>query len=136
MMVRGVETTLRAVWFDLDGTLYDQRRLRLRMLLELSGYILKDRHAVRDIKVLYRFRKAREELSDGGADNVSKKQLGMTAEKLSVPPALVRKITEEWLYRRPLKHLAACRFPQTDVFFDALREHGIKIGVFRKESSC
>ena len=120
----------RGVIFDLDGTLYEQRGLRLRMLAELAGDIFRNRHAVRNIKILYRFRKAREELSAGGADNVSARQIALAAERSSVPPRLVEEVTGEWLYRRPLKHLSACRFPQVEVFFGALRSRGIKIGVF------
>ncbi len=121
---------VKGVVFDLDGTLYDQRGLRLRMLLELAGHIFRSRHAVRDIRVLSRFRKAREELSAAGADNISRRQLDMTAEKLSLPPAVVEEIAAEWLYRRPLKHLSACRFTEADVFFGLLRNRGVKIGVF------
>lgn len=61
-MIRSEENT-QALIFDVDGTLYDQGKLRRRMFFELLCRFVKKPRLVRDIQVLYRFRKNREILS-------------------------------------------------------------------------
>lgn len=121
---------IRGVIFDVDGTLYDQRRLRMMMLPELGRYIFQNKHAIRNIKIISHFRRTREELASNEADNVFQRQLIIPANYLSVPPQLIEELVDEWIYRRPLKYMLACRFPLVDTFFEALRVRGTKIGIF------
>lgn len=123
-------TKIKGVVFDVDGTLYDQRRLRLMMLGALLGHLFSDRNAIREIRVLRYFRQAREYLADKEAGGVSEHQVKMVADKLSVDPHNVSDIVEKWIYTKPLDHVFACRYPMVDSFFEALSRRGIKIGIF------
>lgn len=116
--------------FDVDGTLYDQRKLRIMMLTELCRHVLLNKNALLEIKVLSRFRKLREVLAEEEENNVSSRQLNMVADTLSISPERVADIVERWIYKKPLKYMQACRFEMVDDFFDALRKQGIKIGIF------
>lgn len=121
---------IKGVIFDVDGTLYDQRRLRLKMFRMLAGRLFADRHAFHEIRVLRYFRKVREYLADKEVSGVSQQQLSMVADKLSIDPQSVADIVEKWIYNMPLDHMAACRFPMVDSFFEALARRGVKIGIF------
>jgi HAD superfamily hydrolase (TIGR01549 family) len=121
---------VRGVIFDVDGTLYDQRRLRMMMLLEFGRSLFQKRRAIRDVKIINCFRKNREKLALNEEINISSRQLLDVANAFSIDPNIVAEIVDEWIYKRPLKYMQACRFSHVDIFFRALRGYGIKIGIF------
>ena len=99
---------IRAVLFDVDGTLYRQRRLRLRMAAELASLAI--RHPWRAPKVwrvLSTFRRAQEHVrrTGGGASQ----QLQWTARHARATQTEVAAIVDEWMQTRPLKYLVSCR---------------------------
>jgi phosphoglycolate phosphatase/putative hydrolase of the HAD superfamily len=121
---------VRGVVFDVDGTLYDQRKLRMMMLTEIGGYFAKNANAIGDLRILHHFRKVREELAKSEANNVRNQQFEKVARKLSTSPEHIADVVENWIYKKPLKYMEASRFAMVDVFFDALRLRGLKIGIF------
>ncbi len=121
---------VRGVVFDVDGTLYDQRRLRAMMLIELLGHALKSRKGMQDIHILHHFRRVREELAESEAAGVLDRQFAMVAGKLAVSRERTADVVEEWIYRRPLKYMGLSRFYMVDEFFGALRDSRVKIGIF------
>ena len=48
---------MKAVIFDVDGTLYDQRKLRLRMLSDMFAALLCHPRDLYDFKIIWDFRK-------------------------------------------------------------------------------
>jgi len=145
------------VVFDLDGTLYDARRLRLRM----AAWLLADAARHRSLQVartLTTFRRMRESLAEAGA-RASAEASGLTAQmtrtegrpgeaplacpgvdflrlqyrlpaqRLGCRPAEVQARVEDWMERRPLRWLAACRRPGIAALFDALRAQGKQVAV-------
>lgn len=121
---------IRGVIFDVDGTLYNKRKLQAMMFLELCGYLFQNKYAFRDIKIISQFRKVREQLASDETDNVLQQQIIIPANDLSLSPQVVSAVIDEWIYRRPLKYMFACRFPKVDTFFNVLKRRGIKIGIF------
>lgn len=121
---------IKGVIFDVDGTLYDQRRLRFMMLCVLVKKMFADGNILREIKVLRHFRKVREYLADKEVSGVSRHQLMMVADRMSIEPQDVADIVEKWIYNKPLDYITACRFPMINSFFEALERQGIKIGIF------
>ncbi len=120
----------RAFLFDLDGTLYDQPQLRRRMAFELLRSVLINPSRLRDVKILRAFRTLREERRAERKCSLDAAQYRWTADRLGVDEAIVRRITAEWIFSRPLKHLQACRPPGLLELFARLRQQEIKIGVF------
>jgi len=118
------------VVFDLDGTLYDQRRLRLLMATQLIGYVLRSG----DIRLPHRlqtFRKVREELSDGERnEDFRPHQYRIPAARLRVDEAEIRNLVGEWMETRPLVHLRSCRYPGVAELFQVLRANGKAIAVY------
>ncbi len=128
-------SNIRAVLFDLDGTLYHQPPLRILMALELStlplnvGSLAKTRSILQIIK---HFRSMREELRDLGSpsDWLDELQYRHPAAAVGVGPDEVRRIVGEWIYHRPLKYIKWCRRRGVGSFFAEAQRRGIKIGVF------
>ncbi len=134
MLPTPVASLIRAVLLDLDGTLYHQRPLRWRMLLDLGLAPLTagPRAAARTLRHLRAFRHVREELRDLGcpAEPLEELQYSQTAERLGDEAQAVRETVLEWMHRRPLRHLPACRRAGLPAFLDAQRARGLELGVF------
>ena len=121
---------IRGVIFDLDGTLYDQHRLRARIFAELVVHLaLQPSHWV-DVVGLIRFRKLRERLADVKAKNAAQLQYALVSKSLGLPESRVVAFVDEWIERRPLPHLRAARLSGVAEFFVMLRARSIRIGVF------
>lgn len=121
----------KAVIFDVDGTLYDQPKLRRCMTGELLRYVLRSPlHGLRAVFVLTAFRRLREKLPELEVQNLAHVQYSMTAAKLGYPPEQIRSIVQEWMFRRPLRHLASCKLAGLDEFLGFLRERNVPAAVF------
>lgn len=116
------------VAFDVDGTLYDQRRLRLRMMRDMGWHVLRARSL--DVPaVIGRYRHLREELGDAEQDGFEDELVRRTGLATGRDEHRVRAIAHEWMDRRPLPYLATCRYDGVARLFDGLRRHGKRIGV-------
>ena len=120
---------IRLVVFDVDGTLYDQRRLRRRMALELLKHLAWSRAGRRKIRILQTFRRIRETLADQEAEHVIARQYEDPAAELKISAEEVRAVTDEWIERRPLPLLAGCAEPGVVQLFAQLRHAGRTIAV-------
>lgn len=128
-------SNVRAVLFDLDGTLYYQLPLRILMGLELTtlpaylGSMEKTRSVLKTIK---KFRPMREELRHLGnpSEVLDELQYHQAAVAVGVEPTEVKRIVCEWMYHRPLKYLKLCRRKGVMAFCAEAQRRGIKLGVF------
>ena len=122
----------QAFIFDVDGTLYNQGQLRKRMLFELLCHLAKKHRFIRDINVLYTFRKKREILSRGHGDIgcLEDRQYAAVADELGMGIEEVRHVVNEWIFEKPLNYLAACIYPGVRDLFSILLKEKIKIGIF------
>ena len=126
------EARIRAVLFDLDGTMYRQKPMRALMAMELITLaITNPLRAPVSWRVLSEFRKAQETLrgqeTPGGAAIA---QLELTARRTGLSRDEVDTIVAEWMLERPLKHLPRCRAEGLLPLIDFLARRGIKMGVF------
>ena len=126
------EARIRAVLFDLDGTMYRQKPMRALMAMELVTLAIT--HPLRapvSWRVLSEFRKAQETLR--GQDTprgAAIEQLELTARRTGLTRDQVDTIVAEWMLERPLKHLPRCRAAGLLPLIDFLARRGIKMGVF------
>jgi HAD superfamily hydrolase (TIGR01509 family) len=103
---------VRAVLFDLDGTLYRQRPLRALMMMELAGLpFAAPGQASRRIRILSAFRRAQERLrtEEHQPGLSATAQVEQAARDAAVPEAEVEALVNEWIFRRPLKYLRRLR---------------------------
>jgi phosphoglycolate phosphatase len=122
-------STIDLVIFDVDGTLYDQRRLRLGMLRQLIGHAWQTR-SLDTLLILRTFRRVREALGEQAGADFMMQQYAQTASRHGTTPAVVRALTDEWMERRPLPLLAACRYAQVAELFAGLRAAGKRVAAF------
>jgi len=118
----------KTVVFDVDGTLYDQRRLRLAMAVRLTVEFLKtgDTRLLRTIRT---FRSCRETHEFIGA-NLESDQYEVPARILKLDPDYVRSVIEDWMEKRPLVTLGKCLYPHVDRVFASLRRSSKTICIF------
>lgn len=117
------------VVFDVDGTLYDQRRLRLAMLRCLLAATWQTR-SLDTLRTLRTFRHVREALGDRPEADFMRLQYARTAARHHKTEGEVRALTDEWMERKPLPFLAGCRYPHLDTLFAGLRGAGKQVAVF------
>ena len=122
-------TTIDLVVFDVDGTLYDQRRLRLAMLRQLLGHAWQTR-SLDTLLTLRTFRRVREALGERAGADFMALQYAQTASRHGKTPGAVRALTDEWMEQRPLPLLAACRYAQVAELFAGLRAAGKRVAAF------
>ncbi len=127
----GGAARIRALLFDLDGTLYRQGQMRALMALELATLaISRPLQAPVVWRVLSEFRKAQEVLRRDETNHCAADQLEIAARHTGVSVDRVEAIVREWMIVRPLKHLKRCRADGVVPLLDFLSRLGIKVGVF------
>jgi HAD superfamily hydrolase (TIGR01549 family) len=122
---------VRAVLFDLDGTLYRQAPVRRRMALELMTMAVSaPRLAASRWRALSAYRRAQEHLRRDGAVVSEASQIAPAAEESGLTRADVERLVNEWMHRRPLRHLRRCRAAGIDELLAFLDGAGVPAGVF------
>ena len=119
----------QAVVFDVDGTLYEQGPLRRRMAAELLLHVALRPWRVGLLRRLGCFRRQRELISERELEGAARLQYELPAAELGVSAERIRADVEEWIERRPLRHLGACRVEGVRRFLDHLRAGGVRLGV-------
>lgn len=119
---------IRLVVFDLDGTLYDQRRVRAAMAVRLlwATLLTRDPNLTRTLRI---FRICREELGDAQSPDFLDLQYSLCAERSGRSIEDVRNLTAEWMERRPLALLRKARATAVTRFFQALSATGRTIAI-------
>ena len=126
---------IKAVLFDLDGTLYRQSRLRLMMAGELAvapWFQHAPWRVSRVWRMLQAFRHVREELRALGRpdDPLERLQYSVAAERAGVGTGEMESVVREWIFTRPLKYLSQVVRPGTAEVLGRLRDRGLPLGVF------
>ena len=99
---------IRAAVFDVDGTLYDQPRVRKSMAKKLLAFYLLHLGRIRELLGIFYFRKIREESAWQAAG--MEEQAGEASRRagLKDPPRLLAAI-RKWMFDEPLPLIAAYR---------------------------
>ncbi len=116
------------VVFDVDGTLYEAGALRGAIARRLMLEAWRTR-SLRTPWVLRVFRQVREALGEEETADFLRLQYERTAQRVGVQACEVRRLVHEWMERRPLPLLRACRAPQVERAFEALRTAGKRVAV-------
>jgi HAD superfamily hydrolase (TIGR01549 family) len=122
---------IRAVLFDLDGTLYQQRAMRTLMAIELMAIVFsRPLRAGRTWRTLAVYRKTQEQLRFASrSGRVSGTELRVAAERAGLTAEEVEQIVNEWMFERPLKYLRWCRAAGVFDLLAFLDRKGLKTGV-------
>jgi putative hydrolase of the HAD superfamily len=120
----------KAVIFDVDGTLYDQTKLRLRMVRDMIACVLRRPDRFFELRILWRFRSLRAKHAAEGPADLESRQYVWAAQAEGVSPEKVCTVVMEWMFTRPLAYLPSCRYPGAQDLFAQLQRQGIPIGIF------
>jgi putative hydrolase of the HAD superfamily len=120
---------IRLVAFDVDGTLYSQRPLRLRIGRDMVLHTIAKRD-LSAIGVITAYRRIRERLGEEGVVDFDRVLIAETAKATSMSSESVRRIVTEWIETRPLRYLRSCLFSGVPQLFAGLQLTGRKIGIF------
>jgi HAD superfamily hydrolase (TIGR01549 family) len=124
-------TGVRAVLFDVDGTLYRQAPVRAAMALEMAQAAVWSPVRMANVaRILSVFRRTREALRcEGETVHVLERvQYARCGERIGLGADEVRAVVSEWMMTRPLKHLRRARRSGVTALLAALSQQGLRIG--------
>ena len=126
---------LKAIVFDLDGTLYRQDGLRRAMLLRLvRGHAFRPMAGLRTMRVLGAYRKAQEHLrraATGAAApiDLAAAQLRLACEWTNAEPDMIAECVNRWMEAAPLTLLARHLQPGCLEFLRACQARHLRMAV-------
>lgn len=127
---------MQVVMFDVDGTLYQQSKLRKIMFFKLIAHYLVRPWNYNDVLILYHFRKEREKRAGYSSLNLQEEQYLWCAEKSGQQLEKVKKVVNKWIFDLPNNYLKKCMYPGVEQFFADLKKHGIKTAVYSDYTSA
>jgi HAD superfamily hydrolase (TIGR01549 family) len=131
--MQNIETNrLKALIFDVDGTLYLQKRVRYGMLWRLLyASARQPTQSLRTLRVLRAYRRAQEVLrmSRSEAGDIAVRQRQLTCEWTGVAPEFVEACVTRWMEQAPLALVASSRRAGVIEFLDTARRRGLRLGI-------
>lgn len=121
---------IRAVVFDVDGTLYNQTKVRVQMAKELFTYYMKNPGRKKELRILYEFRKQREGMIRKVNVNLEETQYRIVAERMKVTYDEVYHIVVRWMYNEPLRYVYRYKYGWVDYVIQKLYEKSIKMAFY------
>lgn len=114
--------------FDVDGTLYNQKKLRRGMLLRLMAYYGLRIHRMREPYAIYLFRKLREkpECKSMRFDEL----YGIIERKVGLSSAVIAGVIQRWMFDEPLDLIRKTAYTDLIRFIKRQRENGKKIIIY------
>jgi HAD superfamily hydrolase (TIGR01549 family) len=123
---------IRALLFDLDGTLYRQSPMRALMAVELITLTFKSPiRAPRCWRGLKEYRRAQETLRAGAttSSTMAVDQFALASARAGLPVVELERLVAEWMLERPLKYLRYCRPKGLEALLDFLDRQGVRMGI-------
>lgn len=126
------EFKYKAVVFDLDGTLYNQTKLRLNMAVRLGVYYCSHFWKIKELFVLKYFREVRDKwdeirVDDAGVDDA---QYAYVGGKKGVSAEYVERVVKKWIYDNPLDLLGKYRNEKLNSYIEGLQAAKIPVVIF------
>lgn len=114
--------------FDVDGTLYSQKKMHILMAVKLLGYYGTHWSKWKELYSLYLFRKFRERES---YRKLSVEELAQRVGKeIKTDPNIVEKVIENWMFQIPIELLSKCAYQDVLEEIALLHSHGCKIYIY------
>lgn len=119
---------LKGFVLDVDGTLYSQKKMRIRMLGRLLAYYVPRPDRLRELYALFLFRKLREqsEWKRAGFEDLFLE----LEKKAKLPAARIEERIRYWMFRAPLDSIKACAFRDVIAFINRQHRDGKRIIVY------
>jgi HAD superfamily hydrolase (TIGR01549 family) len=127
-----VMDSLKALIFDLDGTLYHQGPVRRAVLMRiLRDHAARPIEGIRTLVALRVFRQAQEQLRSGtqSASDLSRLQIDWAARRSGMGKERIQRSLARWMVQEPLPFLAASRRSGTVELLQLAQDCGLQLGV-------
>ncbi|MDN3585389.1 HAD-IA family hydrolase [Pedobacter aquatilis] len=121
---------LKLVIFDVDGTLYDQIKLRRKMMFSLLAYYLFRPWKLKELLIIYHFRKEREKKADYQGSDLQNEQYYWCGEKVDLSFEKIKSVVDKWIFDFPNRHLNRCIYPGVENLFTGLKKKKIAIAIY------
>jgi FMN phosphatase YigB (HAD superfamily) len=123
-------SALKAIVFDVDGTLYRQDLVRKAMFVRLlRAHVAHPLLGWQTARILHAYRRAQEDMRDRAVSrDIAEAQINCACERAHVEPDVVVACVARWMEQEPLAILAACIQPGLTDFLQACKARGIRIG--------
>jgi HAD superfamily hydrolase (TIGR01549 family) len=120
---------LKALVFDIDGTLYRQRPLRRAMLSRLvAAHLAHPLRGLQTLRVLREYRHAQEVLRDVPVSgDLAAAQIDVACQRTRVDREVVLRCVARWMEQEPLQFLARCLQPGVVDFLQDCRKRGLRL---------
>jgi HAD superfamily hydrolase (TIGR01509 family) len=125
-------TRLKAIVFDVDGTLYAQAGLRRAMLLQLlRAHLVRPWVGFSTFRILQAYRRAQEHLRETPVEgDLAMAQLQWACRRAGAPEEVVRSLVARWMEEAPLPLLSRFMDPALPGLLQAAQQRGVRLGVF------
>ena len=110
--------------FDLDGTLYDQPKLRFMMATRLMGFYILHPFRAGELFILQHFRKVKDSWTKSSSEDEIIEQV---AKDKKTDAAHVKSIVRRWIYDDPLEVIAKTKDTKLIEWIGLLRNSGKKV---------
>lgn len=110
--------------FDLDGTLYDQPRLRLIMAIRLLSYYVLHPFSASELFILQHFRKVKDSWTESSSEDDI---IARVASDKNTDPKKVSGIVRKWIYEDPLSAIVKTKDESLCNWMASLRRDGKKV---------
>jgi len=123
---------LKALIFDVDGTLYEQGPVRRAMLYRiLRTNLTRPAQGLVTLQTLYNYRKAHEQMRNvlPDSDDIATAQLLLASRAAALSPEIVASCVARWMEQEPLSLLATSIRKGTVELLQAARGAGLKLAV-------
>lgn len=115
------EKTLAYI-FDLDGTLYSQKKMHRKMAIELIRYYSIRLYKIKDIYYIWKFRRLRER-KDNKKSSIDE-LIGSMSGSDSKKELYIFTVIDKWMFKEPLRLIKSCAY--TDVVDFIIQEKKAK----------
>lgn len=119
--------------FDVDGTLYSQKKLRFSMAVRILLAFVTLRISINDIYVIYKFRRIKEH---GVKSNLSFDEILLeTSNSVKQSLESVKRIVNRWIFEVPLDLIKKYGYKDVQKFIYKKQQEGRKIIIYSDYSA-
>lgn len=122
--------TYDAYVVDMDGTLYYKNAMRIQMILYLICYYLLHPARIRELAIIYLYRKMRDKPELAEQQDIEHLIAGRIAQTLRCTEKQVVQTVTTWIIEKPLHILYSCRDRKLIRWLQEQRKNGKKVYVY------
>lgn len=114
--------------FDVDGTLYSQPKMRMRMAMKLAIHYSLHFFRYKELKAISTFRKIRETAEF--KETTMEQQIEYAANRCKIDYSKAKTAIEKWMFVVPLDIMEKCAFKDLLGFINSFQKNGKELVIY------